>query len=473
MHIPLIRLGEPYESVDHATLAHHAGNEIVASVSQANSGLIARDIQRMSPASLQGIPVRELLAICRRAARRFITGDLPAGDQPQSFDEYITSLSATTGMPITYCRANAEKIHLVLHDMEAVLAGLTRGLDLDSFDREYVETESGVVSHARTARVFGAVLPSNSPGVHTLWLPAIAMKTPVVLKPGREEPWTPLRVIQAFIAAGAPRDAFGFYPTDHGGASELLRRADRSMLFGDASTTRPWANNPRVQLHGPGFSKIILGPDAAEDWREYVDVMASSIAANGGRSCLNTSGIWTPAHGAEIADAIAEQFAKVTALPADDPRASVAAFANPAVAEHTSAVIDRDLLEPGANDPTTKRRGAPRLARIGRCAYLLSTVIHCESPEHPLANREFLFPFASVVDCPASELFERIGDTLVGTVISRDAAFIDRAMRCGHINRLNIGPVPTWRIRWDQPHEGNLFDHLYRRRALHVEPVPP
>jgi len=26
--------------------------------------------------------------------------------------------------------------------------------------------------------------------------------------------------------------------------------------------------------------------------------------------------------------------------------------------------------------------------------------------------------------------------------------------------------VPTGRVEWDQPHEGNLFEHLYRRRAL-------
>ena len=31
---------------------------------------------------------------------------------------------------------------------------------------------------------------------------------------------------------------------------------------------------------------------------------------------------------------------------------------------------------------------------------------------------------------------------------------------------LNLGPIPTPRISWDQPHEGNLFDHLYARRAF-------
>ena len=36
-----------------------------------------------------------------------------------------------------------------------------------------------------------------------IFAPAIALKVPVILKPGREEPWTPYRLIQALIAAGA------------------------------------------------------------------------------------------------------------------------------------------------------------------------------------------------------------------------------------------------------------------------------
>jgi hypothetical protein len=34
------------------------------------------------------------------------------------------------------------------------------------------------------------------------------------------------------------------------------------------------------------------------------------------------------------------------------------------------------------------------------------------------------------------------------------------------VDRLNIGPLPTTHIAWDQPHEGNLFEHLYGRRAI-------
>ena len=34
------------------------------------------------------------------------------------------------------------------------------------------------------------------------------------------------------------------------------------------------------------------------------------------------------------------------------------------------------------------------------------------------------------------------------------------------VGRLNVGPIATNHIQWDQPHEGNLFDHLYARRAF-------
>ena len=32
--------------------------------------------------------------------------------------------------------------------------------------------------------------------------------------------------------------------------------------------------------------------------------------------------------------------------------------------------------------------------------------------------------------------------------------------------RLNIGPVSTMKISWDQPHEGNMFEFLWQRRSI-------
>jgi acyl-CoA reductase-like NAD-dependent aldehyde dehydrogenase len=466
LHIPILRHGRPYQSVDKITILHHATGEPVAQVSQANAGLVGRDIRSMNDQVLEQFTVKQLMAFCKTAGKIFMEASLPVGDTKHSFDDYVTHLSATTGMPVTLCRNNAAKIFRIFDEIETVVAGLTRGFDLTILDKGYGDDDGRTLSYFREGRVFGAVLPSNSPGVHSLWIPAVPLKAPVALKPGREEPWSPLRIIQSFIAAGLPPEAFGFYPTDHGGAGELLRSVDRSMLFGDASTTRAYKHDPRVELHGPGFSKVILGDDAADNWQQYVDLIVQSVSANGGRSCINASAIWTPKNADKIAQAVAERLATWQALPADHPDAKLAAFANPAMPERINMMIDANL--PGARDLTQELRGAPRLVKQGRVAWLLPTLIRCDR-DHALANKEFLFPFASVIECPVADIPAAIGPTLVATVITHDKTFQRRMMACDDVDRLNIGPVPTFRLSWDQPHEGNLFEHLYRQRAFQWE----
>ena len=61
------------------------------------------------------------------------------------------------------------------------------------------------------------------------------------------------------IEAGIPEEAIGLYPgaTDVGAA--ILADCGRSMIFGSAKTVEQYRGNPAVQVHGPGFSKILLG----------------------------------------------------------------------------------------------------------------------------------------------------------------------------------------------------------------------
>ncbi len=470
LHIPILRGGKPYQSLDVKQLPHFQTGEPVAEVSQANRGLIMRDLRQMAAAQqqLQDIPVPELLEICRKAATFFGEADLPAGEKAQSPEDYILQLSGTTGMPQSLCRKNMEKIIHVLENMAAVLGGLTRGLDLSVLDAGWVEQSGRPLSFLRESDTLGAVLPSNSPGVHSLWLPAIPLKVALVLKPGSQEPWTPYRIAQAFMAAGAPPPAFNLYPTDHGGAAEILLKTGRSMLFGDTATVAAWKKDPRVQIHGPGWSKMIIGEDQIERWEDFLELIESSAVANGGRSCINASGVWVPKYGREIADALAQRLAKIEPRAIDDPAAELAAFSNPLVAERISGLIDACLAQSGAIDLTEKYRQTPRLVKKHGCTFLLPTVVWCEDPQHPLANTEFLFPYLSVCQVPQSEILDAIGYSLIVSAITEDPAFIRRLFASPHVDRLNLGMVPTWKISWDQPHEGNLFEHLYRQRALQV-----
>jgi hypothetical protein len=59
-----------------------------------------------------------------------------------------------------------------------------------------------------------------------------------------------------------------------------------------------------------------------------------------------------------------------------------------------------------------------------------------------------------------------MGKTLVVTALTRDRALVDRLLASPCVDRLNVGAIATNQISWDQPHEGNLFEHLYARRSF-------
>src|SRR5690349_16407319 len=232
IQIPILRKGEPYTSLDVVTTPHHRTREPFVAISQANAGLIRRDLltQHESKAALTKFTTAELLEMCRKAADYFLNDTLPVGDAMQTPEDYVEQLSATTGMPYVMVRRNMRKIYNALAEMRNVLDGLTRGLDLAILDSGFGKHEGHAVSFYPRGDTLGIVLPSNSPGVHSLWVPAIALKTALVLKPGAAEPWTPYRIIQAFMKAGIPPQAFGYYPTSHAGASEILRMSGRGMI---------------------------------------------------------------------------------------------------------------------------------------------------------------------------------------------------------------------------------------------------
>ena len=469
LHIPLYRFGRVYESLETAELTDFRGEAIPALVSQANTGLIRRDLRKISDPfdALQSRTTAEMFDLCARAGDLFLNADLPVSEaKAHGPDEYVVSLSSTGGLPQALCRANMQKVHHVLRHMPDIVRGLTRALDPVVLDHGVNRQDGQLLSFHAAARCLGVVLPSNSPGVNSLWLPCIALRIPVVIKPGRQDPWTPWRIIQAFLAAGCPHEAFGYYPTDHEGSNAVLESCDRAILFGDQSTVDRYANDPTVSVHGPGYSKILVGDDRADCWRDYLDIMADSVANNSGRSCVNASTISIPRHGRAVAVALAERVAEIGPVGLDSPEARLAGFAQPQVAAWTSKRIDEGLVAGGAEDLSAAVRGPDRLVEQDGLTYLKPTVIYCSDPGHELAKTEFLFPYVAVTEVAQDEMPEWIGPSLVVTAITGDEQFRSTLLNCRQIDRLNLGPLPTTSVQWDQPHEGNLFEFLYRRRAI-------
>ncbi|MEE8608144.1 MAG: hypothetical protein V3S55_11090, partial [Nitrospiraceae bacterium] len=74
LHIPLLRQGKPYKSLDVVCVPHYRTREPFVEISQANVGLIRRDLRAPEAARecLAGFSCAGLLRICARAADHFV-----------------------------------------------------------------------------------------------------------------------------------------------------------------------------------------------------------------------------------------------------------------------------------------------------------------------------------------------------------------------------------------------------------------
>ena len=470
IHFPILRWGSPYQSRDVEQVVHFDTGETIAEVSQANAGLVTRDMRKATRARevLREIPTRDLLAMVKKGADLFTSAELPLGDGSQTPEQFVRQQSATTGLPEHMCRMNMEKLRHVLDHLDDILASLTRRLDPEILSRGYGQEDGVMRSYQATTPVLGLVLPSNSPGVHSLWLPIIPLQIGLVLKPGPQEPWTPWRMVQAFFEVGVPREAISLYPGLGEVGAAVVRECSRSLIFGGTATIEQYAGDLRVQVHGPGLSKILLGDDEADNWEQYLDLMVDSILINSGRSCINCSGIWAPRHTKAIAQALAERLGPIEPLPPQDPEAALAAFTVPGQAKAISRDIDDLAGESGVEDVTAAFHDNGRLVERERCDYLRPTVLHCASPDVAAASKEYMFPFVTVVECSQDKMLAAIGSTLVATAITKDPVFQQALLDARNIDRLNVGPIPTFKLNWLQPHEGNIVDFLFRPRAYQM-----
>lgn len=468
LHIPILRNGKSYTSLKQENITDHRSGEVLATISYANSGLIAKDLRSSKKVwhDLQGMKLKDTLDICHKAANLFLNQKIPFANTTQTPKEFVQYQSASTGMPETMCHSNMEKIHWVLTHLEDIIHSLSGGTDFSIIEDGY-GTQNGIpISFLSQARHLGAVLPSNSPGVHSLWLPALALRVPVVLKPGSREPWTPFRLLHAFMEAGYPKEALSCYPTDYAGGNTIMLNCERAMIFGDDTTVKQWQHDSRVEVHGSGLSKILIGDDAIENWRDHIDILYTSVMANGGRSCINASSIWVPKYGKEIANALAKRMVEVTPKSMTDKDAKLSAFSDDRIAKYMNEVIEAGLDENGAIEVTKKYRNGNRLCEYEKSNFLQPTLIYIENHEHCLANREFMFPFVSVIEIPQKEMLEKIERSLVVTAITNNVEWEQELLCCSKIDRLNIGVIPTCKVDWLQPHEGNLFEFLFQRRSF-------
>src|SRR5512140_2375380 len=101
-HLPALRRGKPYASLEQVPVNDCRTGEALARLSQVNPGVIRKDLTRIGEArsALRQLSCDRLLEICRQAAGLFLNEALPLGDQDhtQTPQQYVESLSAPSGL---------------------------------------------------------------------------------------------------------------------------------------------------------------------------------------------------------------------------------------------------------------------------------------------------------------------------------------------------------------------------------------
>ena len=147
IHFPILRWGSPYKSLELSQVVHFDTGEPVAEVSQANPGLVGRDMRKAGRARevLRDIPVPDLIAMVKKAGELFSSAELPLGEGTQTPEEFVRQQSATTGLSEQMCRMNMEKLRFVLDHMDEILVSLTRRLDPSILSEGYGEEDLSLI----------------------------------------------------------------------------------------------------------------------------------------------------------------------------------------------------------------------------------------------------------------------------------------------------------------------------------------
>jgi acyl-CoA reductase-like NAD-dependent aldehyde dehydrogenase len=399
------------------------------------------------------LPVAQREAALAKTADIFVNSVIAGLD----FDQYVDLASRASGLPIAVTRAAARGVaDAVSTAFDAVRPAQPVGA---AFDWREERTHNGSAVWARRGEVFAVHASGNSPGIHGLWLQALALGYRVAVRPSRREPFTGHRLIYALRQAGFRNVDVVYLPTDYAGADEIIRAADLAMVYGGQDVVDKYAADPTVFPNGPGRTKILI--TAEKDWRDYLDVIVDSISDMGGMACVNATAVLYEGDAAPLAQAIADRLSTIEPLPSADERAIL-----PTQPIERAQAIAGYLAARAAG--TTAVLGADQVvADLGDGYAALRPAVHLlAKPDVDKLNIELAFPCVWVSPWSRSDGVEPLRHSLVLNAITTDEGILDDLVSEPTVTNVYSGHHPTYEWTPAIPHDGYLADFLMRNKGF-------
>lgn len=411
---------------------------------------VARALNAQRRTRPLAVPPRQ--AALTRAAEAFGSSTICGLD----FEAYVQLASRVSGLPIAAARQGAREVADGLATaFEAVRPARPSGAVADW---RGMQGGSGA-AWTRRGEVFAVLASGNAPGLHALWPQALALGYRVALRPSRREPFTGHRVVHALRESGFRDTDAVFLPTDYGGAGELVDGADLAMVYGGQDVVDSYAGDPTVFVNGPGRTKILITAD--RDWREYLDVIADSVAHLGGMACVNTTAVLCERDAPEVARRIAERLSSIVPLPITDERAVLP------TQPLAKALALADYVAAKAATTTPLLGAGQVVADLGDGHAALRPAVHLlATPDPDVLDVEMPFPCVWVSPWSREDGIAPLRRSLVVNAITGDDTLIDELIAEPGIANVYSGHYPTYHTAPGMPHDGFLADFLMRCKGF-------
>jgi acyl-CoA reductase-like NAD-dependent aldehyde dehydrogenase len=439
-----------YHARERQTITDVAGNPL-AELSLVPRLFVTRAMAALHKADT--LPVDQRLAALARAGEAHATETVNG----VSAADHQFIVSRASGMPISVVRSAGKAIaDSAAQAYRSVQYARPVGAVNDWQDPL---TRTGAAVWTRRGDVFAVHAPGNHPGVHALWLEALALGYRLAVRPSRRDPFTPHRLISALRAAGFGDDQVVLLPTGYDAADAILRGADLAMAYGGEDVMRKYAAYSTMLPQGPGRSKILLTADV--QWRDHLDVIIASISDDGGRGCVNATAVFVEGDTTPVAQAVAERLAAIPSLPPEDERAVL-----PVLPVADAHKLERYLLAKAAG--TVPWLGGDGVVdELGDGSAVLRPAVHeLDRPDAEQAGVELAFPCVWVAPWTREAGLEPLRETLVLTAITHDTRLVDALVAEPTISNVYVGDHSTTWIEPGIPHDGYLADFLMRTKAV-------
>jgi acyl-CoA reductase-like NAD-dependent aldehyde dehydrogenase len=305
-------------------------------------------------------------------------------------DEFARLITAETGKPISFSRAEAERAVFTI----ATSAEEARRIEGQVLPLNVVPHlgDRAAIIRRFPIGVIGAITPFNYPlnlVAHKLG-PAIAAGNTVVLKPSSNAPQTALKFAELFAQTGLPPGAINVVPCMGSEIEQLITDKRVKLISFTGSPVVGWgikarSSRKKVVLELGGNAGVIVCADANLD--HALKSIVQGAFGNAGQSCISVQRVYVHE---SIADVFTSQIVKLAKSIAvgdpDNPRTVVGPMIDEQAARKAESWI-REATEGGARVLCGGER---------KGAVLEPTVLVDVAPEMKVSCQEAFAPVLTV-----------------------------------------------------------------------------